>query len=120
MDMETYEESRIPAVSELKLINSYACRTARLQLCGKLTSPHQPLPNARSSQDDTWAKYLKEGLIVNVVTWDGKTISVDLPNTVELKVVECDPGVKGNTQSGAMHTQGKVRDCISQVIRELI
>lgn len=51
-------------------------------------------------QDEAWAKYLKEGLTVNIVTWEGKTISVDLPNTVELQVAECDPGVKGNTQSG--------------------
>jgi len=63
MDLETYEESRIP-------------------------------------EDETWSKYLKEGLTVSIVTWEGKTISVDLPNTVELVVAECDPGVKGNTQSG--------------------
>ena len=37
---------------------------------------------------------------VGVLVWNGKVISVDLPTTVELEVVETDPGVKGNTQSG--------------------
>ena len=31
-----------------------------------------------------------------------RAISVDLPNAVELKVVKCDPGVRGDTVSGAM------------------
>ena len=37
---------------------------------------------------------------VQVLMWNGKVISVDLPNTVELEVVETDPGVKGNTAQG--------------------
>ena len=32
--------------------------------------------------------------------WNNKVIDVQLPNTVELKVVETDPGLKGDTQSG--------------------
>jgi translation elongation factor P len=54
----------------------------------------------RVKVDESWAKYLKEGMDVSVLVWDGKVISVDLPNTVELEVAETDPGVKGNTASG--------------------
>ena len=103
MDMTSYEETRIP-------------------------------------RDEDWAKYLKEGMDVSVLLWNGKVcararvcpcvcrgawrqqptrtpvnpshthipahthtpqvISVDLPNTVDLEVVETDPGVRGNTASG--------------------
>lgn len=54
----------------------------------------------RIPKDDAWAKYLKEGMDVSVLVWNDKVISVDLPNTVELEVVETDPGVKGNTAQG--------------------
>jgi hypothetical protein len=51
----------------------------------------------RITRDEDWAKYLKEGMDVGVLLWNGKVISVELPNTVELEVVETDPGVRGNT-----------------------
>ena len=44
-------------------------------------------------------KWLHENLEVSVLFHDGKPISVDLPNFVELQVVECDPGIKGDTKS---------------------
>jgi len=54
----------------------------------------------RVKRDESWAKYLKEGADVQLVTWNGKVISVDPPTTVELEITETDPGVKGNTVSG--------------------
>lgn len=54
----------------------------------------------RIPEDKSWSKYLKEGMDVQVLMWNGNVISVDLPNTVELEVVETDPGVKGNTAQG--------------------
>jgi elongation factor P len=41
--------------------------------------------------------YLKEGDNAHVVMYDGKPLSLDLPATVELKVVETEPSVKGAT-----------------------
>lgn len=35
---------------------------------------------------DSWAKYLKEGMNVNLLTWNGKVIDVEVPNSVVLKV----------------------------------
>ena len=46
------------------------------------------------------SKYLKEGMEVNVVFWDGKVLEVELPISVSLKVTETDPGIKGDTASG--------------------
>ena len=46
------------------------------------------------------SKYLKEGMEVNVVFWNGKVLEVELPISVTLEVKETDPGVKGDTASG--------------------
>ncbi|MCL6479444.1 MAG: elongation factor P [Peptococcaceae bacterium] len=45
-------------------------------------------------------KYLKENMTLNVLFYQGKPIGVDLPNYVELEVVETTPGIKGDTASG--------------------
>tara|TARA_B100000073_G_C23689087_1_gene555690 strand:+ start:538 stop:1098 length:561 start_codon:yes stop_codon:yes gene_type:complete len=46
------------------------------------------------------SKYLKEGMEVNVVFWNGKILEVELPISVTLEVKQTDPGVKGDTASG--------------------
>jgi len=46
------------------------------------------------------AKYLKEGMEVNVIFHNGKVLEVELPISITLKVTETDPGVKGDTASG--------------------
>ncbi|XP_030516255.2 elongation factor P [Rhodamnia argentea] len=45
-------------------------------------------------------KWLKEGMDCNVLFWNGKVIDFDLPITVKLKVVDVDPGLKGDTAQG--------------------
>ncbi|OKH39288.1 elongation factor P [[Phormidium ambiguum] IAM M-71] len=45
-------------------------------------------------------KYLKDGMEVNVIRWNGQVIDVELPNTVVLEVIQTDPGVKGDTATG--------------------
>lgn len=46
------------------------------------------------------ANYLKEGLIVDLQTFEGKFVGIILPIRVELKVTECEPTVAGNTADG--------------------
>jgi elongation factor P len=46
--------------------------------------------------------FLKENMEASVLFWNGRAISVDLPNTVELRVTKTDPGVRGDTVSGAL------------------
>ena len=41
--------------------------------------------------------YLKEGMSVEILSYEGKPISIALPNSVELKIVETGPGFKGDT-----------------------
>src|SRR3984885_2648480 len=46
------------------------------------------------------ANYLNENLTINILFFNGKAIGLDLPNSVVLKIVETDPGMRGNTVSG--------------------
>lgn len=54
----------------------------------------------RSTLEDS-ARWLHDGLEVNVLFHNGRPISVDLPNFVELQIEECDPAVKGDTKTNA-------------------
>lgn len=42
-------------------------------------------------------KFLKENTIVKVNLYEGKPITVEMPVTIDLKVVETEPGLKGAT-----------------------
>ena len=42
-------------------------------------------------------KFLKEEMICKILSYKGEIFSVELPITVELKIIECEPGVKGDT-----------------------
>ena len=45
-------------------------------------------------------KYLKENMNVQILMHDSKIIGIDLPNFVELEVVDTPPAEKGNTAQG--------------------
>ncbi|MAE57535.1 MAG: elongation factor P [Halobacteriovorax sp.] len=46
--------------------------------------------------------YLQEGIKLDLLYYKGRPISIELPNFVELKVVETDPGLKGDTAQGGL------------------
>ncbi|MCX7781034.1 MAG: elongation factor P [Negativicutes bacterium] len=45
-------------------------------------------------------RFLKENMNIGVMFFQGTIIGVDLPNSVELTVVETDPGIRGDTATG--------------------
>jgi translation elongation factor P len=45
--------------------------------------------------------FLIENMNVNITSYKGEIIGINIPNSVDLKVVETEPGVKGNTAQGA-------------------
>ncbi|KPL21992.1 MAG: elongation factor P [Anaerolineae bacterium SM23_84] len=47
------------------------------------------------------AQYLKEGTTIDVLFYEGQPLDIELPVTVELEVTETEPGVKGDTATGA-------------------
>ncbi len=44
--------------------------------------------------------YLQEGITLSILFFNQRPISLELPNFVELTVVETDPGLKGDTAAG--------------------
>ena len=47
------------------------------------------------------AGFLQENTNCQVLFWNGQPINVSLPNFVVLPVTKCDPGVRGDTATGA-------------------
>lgn len=57
-------------------------------------------PTLTAAQMGDAAQWLKENIEVAVDYYQDRPLKVTLPNTVELKIVQTDPGVKGDTVSG--------------------
>ncbi len=45
-------------------------------------------------------KFLQDNLEVMVITYEDRILGVELPDTIEARVVQTDPGLKGDTASG--------------------
>ncbi|MFD1429917.1 MULTISPECIES: elongation factor P [Lacticaseibacillus] len=45
-------------------------------------------------------KFIKENMEVKIMMHGSETLGVDLPNVVDLEVVDTEPGIRGNTSSG--------------------
>ncbi len=54
-----------------------------------------------TSQIDDIVPYLKDGLTLDRITYEGETLGVELPITVDLRVAETEPGFAGDTATGA-------------------
>jgi elongation factor P len=55
-----------------------------------------------SSDQLKWElNFLKENMNVNIISYNGEILGINLPTSVELKVIETEPGIKGNTATGA-------------------
>ena len=55
------------------------------------------IPNEQIGDE---ANYLLENMVVSVITHEGETLGIQLPNTVDLKVAKTEPNIKGDTSSG--------------------
>lgn len=60
---------------------------------------YEQLPVAESAIGDG-VKYLKENMNVQILMHESKIIGIDLPNFVELEVIDTPPAEKGNTAQG--------------------
>ena len=54
-----------------------------------------------AEQLDSAVPYLKDGMTLDRTSYQGETIGVELPVTVDLVVTETEPGFAGDTQTGA-------------------
>ncbi|WP_149454431.1 elongation factor P [Pasteuria penetrans] len=53
-----------------------------------------------SSQLEYELQFLQEEMEVQMISYKGKIIGIELPNSVILEVIETDPGVRGDTATG--------------------
>jgi elongation factor P len=60
-------------------------------------------------------KYLKENIVIGIMFFQGVVIGVDLPYSVELAVVETDPGIRGDTATGGTKTAKMESGCVVRV-----
>jgi elongation factor P len=45
--------------------------------------------------------FIKDNTTTQVLFYNGKAIGIEIPNAMDLRVAKCDPGVRGDTVSGA-------------------
>ncbi len=70
------------------------------QYCFMNTSSYEQVYLAEEQVGDA-VNYLTENLVVDMLFFQGRPIGLTFPNFVELKVTQADPGIKGDTASGA-------------------
>lgn len=63
------------------------------------TENFEQLPADQTAMTDA-VKWIREQDICQVTLWNGNIISVIAPNFVDLKIIETDPGVRGDTSGG--------------------
>jgi elongation factor P len=54
------------------------------------------------------ADYLVADTTLDLLLWDGQIVSLDLPIKINLKVVEAEPGVRGDTAQGSVTKPAKL------------
>ena len=59
----------------------------------------EQMPLSASQLGDALS-YLKEGISLQVSSYKGELVGVELPITIELEVADTDPGFKGDTATG--------------------
>jgi elongation factor P len=64
------------------------------------TSSYEQFSMSREALGDA-AMYLTDGMMVDRTSYEGETIGVELPVTVDMVVTETEPGFAGDTASGA-------------------
>ena len=64
------------------------------------TNSYEQFSMTREQLGDA-ANYLVDGMMVDRTSYEGETIGVDLPVTVDMEVTSTEPGFAGDTASGA-------------------
>lgn len=59
------------------------------------------IPGARIEDE---LRFMKENMELNIIMYESEILGVELPNQVELKVTQTEPGIRGDTSSGGSKT----------------
>ena len=57
-----------------------------------------------TAQIEDELKFMKDGMEVDIQRYEGEVIGIQLPSKVVLEVIETEPGIRGDTQSGGSKT----------------
>lgn len=90
------EKVGIPDISELSMQYLYSDDAFHFMN----TENYEQLAVPAETVGDS-ALYLKENEVVKVLLFNGRVINIELPAFVVLAVAQCDPGLRGDTVSGA-------------------
>jgi elongation factor P len=63
------------------------------------TSTYEQYELSMEQVDDAW-KYLKDGMMCQMLLFNNRPIGLTPPNHVVLRIEYCEPGVRGNTATG--------------------
>ncbi|KMT06525.1 hypothetical protein BVRB_7g156990 [Beta vulgaris subsp. vulgaris] len=88
----------IPEANVSKETKQFTYKDGNLYVFMDLTTYEEFRLNEKDVGDKT--KWLKEGMDCNLQFWNGKPIDLELPIIVKLKVVDTEPGIKGDTAQG--------------------
>ncbi|NLK87008.1 MAG: elongation factor P [Clostridiaceae bacterium] len=61
---------------------------------------YEQLPISKDTIGDTF-RFVKENMIVKILSFKGNVFGIEPPTFVELEVIETEPGFKGDTATGA-------------------
>jgi len=64
------------------------------------TETFEQLPIGKATIGDTF-KFVKENMIVKILSYKGNVFGIEPPTFVELEITETEPGFKGDTATGA-------------------
>jgi len=64
------------------------------------TTTYEQVAVALEELGDT-KNYLTENLECSILLWNGRPVAVEPPTFVELQITSCDPGIRGDTVTGA-------------------
>lgn len=62
---------------------------------------YETVPISKDTLDDSF-KFVKENMVVKVLSYKGSVFGVESPNFVELVITATEPGVKGDTATNVM------------------
>jgi elongation factor P len=74
----------------------------------------EQIPLGNSQLGDAM-NYLKEGMSLEIASYKGEVVAVEIPITVELEVTDTDPGLKGDTATGGTKLAGLETGITTQV-----
>ena len=95
--LKSGEKLGVPDVDEKQM--QYLFRDGEHYTFMDTTNYEQILVDASALGD--MAGFLQENCNCSILFWNGRAIGVSLPNFVILKIIECEPGVRGDTATGA-------------------